>query len=772
MFAINKFSMFCFQAGIDVLHDKDREIAALKEKLETATRAAEKFYTQYVTVRKTNLAYRAKIKRLRKADEGKNVAKILKRLRKDQFDALIRNSTRGMKWSTATIQDGLQYKMKWGTRGYTDFVQKIPIFPSARTLQEQVQHMPFDSGILDCVFSAFECQIPKLSKPQRVFKLVLDEMAIKPGEVFDPSVGRLIGSSTFPHHVGLAKKVVVFMLASLIGDAKFAVAYHFTSHVDPVQKKSAGEDCNLVGEALKNISLDIVHRAERIGARVPVMVADMGADNMAMRKAMGIKFNKKMGTVVAYIPHPERPNEKLWVLPDSVHLFKNILPCLSSNKVIYLPQDVVEEEGLISDEVNLSHLDHLIDFEKDRELKVAFRLQNEILHNKNQYLKMRVSSPRSVFNMRTVAALQAQAEVTGDPSILTTAFFVWLVCRWFELSTNRSGKMALRKSNIEEYEAALRHIRRTGDIFCRMRIGSKTNAVWKPVQSGMIVYCAGILELQDYLINVEHFIFVLLGLVTQDCIENLFALIRFLQAVPNALHFKQNLRVITLTQMCLTARNTNYAIDSVESLTENVQVDFLSFTKSLAEARKAENEVIGVTESSALSVPRVTMADVRCLLDAWELYVLYDIAGSVLRSLKKINISVCDDCYQSVLWHGEEQHPFAMVLGLKEYKKGCLLQVSDECFQAILKAEVTFRNVRDVLKTFRHVHSVQFLVDRLQYVWEGSTVPSCHDITSKILTRFLTMRFRIYGVKKRNTQKTDVGARYSSKTVGMHAAVE
>ncbi|XP_071575011.1 uncharacterized protein [Temnothorax nylanderi] len=74
---------------------------------------------------------------------------ITSRLHADQIASLGRQSNRGLKWSLETIRDALVFKRKWGTTGYSDFVNYLPIFPSVRTLERTVENIKFESGILD-----------------------------------------------------------------------------------------------------------------------------------------------------------------------------------------------------------------------------------------------------------------------------------------------------------------------------------------------------------------------------------------------------------------------------------------------------------------------------------------------------------------------------------------------------------------------------------------------------------------------------------------------
>ena len=161
------------------------------------------------------------------------------------------------------------------------------------------------------------------------------------------------------------------------------------------------------------------------------------------------------------------------------------------------------------------------------------------------------------------------------------------------------------------------------------------------------------------------------------------------------------------------------------------------------------------------------------IVDEYEWPVIYDIAGSVLDSIRKMNITVCDICFNSVLWKGEGCHPYGLLVEIRQYKENSLIAVSDDCFRAILKAEVAFREVRQALMEVQHFDIVKFLVEKMSYVWDAAKIPACHGIGRKILRRFFEKRVKIYAAKL-NSDRTDKAGdhHHSSKTMAMHHAVD
>lgn len=138
---------------------------------------------------------------------------------------------------------------------------------------------------------------------------------------------------------------------------------------------------------------------------------------------------------------------------------------------------------------------------------------------------------------------------------------------WFNIMTNRSRIFALSKSNIKMYNDVIAHLRKTQQIFRSMLIGKKGH--WKPVQSGVIMATESIIELQQYFLNEKGYnILFLTGRFTQDCLENLFSLLRFKQPIPNPLLVKQNLKVITITQVCSCFKITSYNDDEKDDNVE------------------------------------------------------------------------------------------------------------------------------------------------------------------------------------------------------------
>ncbi|XP_036147613.1 uncharacterized protein LOC118647242 isoform X1 [Monomorium pharaonis] len=740
---------------------KEKELAALQTKHISMQKIADRVFKIYHNIKRQNETMKTKLKRLQ-CSYCRSSKLFAPKLHEDQLKALCSNTTRGRKWSIQSITDGLIYKMKWGTQGYSDFVKKYPIFPSVRTLQEAVEHMKFESGILEEVFDVIQCQIPHMTLHEIHCVVVLDEMAIKPGEMYDSSTKRIIGLCTFPGHIGLAKKALVIALAGITTRWKYAVAYYLTNKVDSEAKQT---NCNFTGNALKDIISKVIVKAENIGLKVAAVISDMGSDNLSLWRACNIGYQND--EVRCTIPHPARLQDKLCIMPDPVHLFKNIRSMLERQKVIYLPESILHSLGLSYPIVEVKYLEELMRHEQKFEFKISKFTESSLQTKNNHFSTMKVSTPRSVICQKTVVGLNIYAKISENSKIATTAFFISLVDRWFAFVTNRSLKLALSKKNEDNYNKAIDHLKFTAYVFRYMKIGTKGH--WKPVQTGLLMVVECLLFLQNYFLNEVGLSFLLLGRFTQDCLENLFSLLRFRQPVPYALHFKQNLKMITLSQLSNnTKKNTSYYNDDD---TKKIEHNFLEFSKAIGISRQHEKDLNAFFETCAIKIPQVSDNQMHSI-DEWEWPIIYDIAGSVVRSVKCINIKICDDCFKSVLWNGKKYHPYSIIVQMRSYTENSLLHVSDPCFKAIMKSEITFRHLKDTLTKAKDMNIVNFVVKELEYVWEGANIPLCHDITTKILKRFITMRLKMYGLKERKKHaEMNFERVYNSKTAARFAII-
>ncbi|KAJ3641206.1 hypothetical protein Zmor_027721 [Zophobas morio] len=179
----------------------------------------------------------------------------------------------------------------------------------------------------------------------------------------------------------------------------------------------------------------------------------MGSANQAMWKTFGIKAGRKCETK-NYVLNPVN-GEKIYFLADGPHLLKNIKQCLVQNKIIQLPNDFVEKYKLTSDLVDVQHIKDFCEEEGKFELQFASKLNVDLLQS-NHFNKMKVSNSLNVLNRNVSCGIKFDAEEEReDKSSLTTAVFIDVVHRWFQLISSRSTILALSKFNMAVYRETI-----------------------------------------------------------------------------------------------------------------------------------------------------------------------------------------------------------------------------------------------------------------------------------------------------------------------------
>jgi len=103
-------------------------------------------------------------------------------------------------------------------------------------------------------------------------------------EMIDPITMKSIGKVTLGSHDGFATKALTFMIRSISTRRKITVAWYLT------RSKARGSDEDSEKE-IAEILFAIIEKFERIGIRIHSVTSDMGSDNLALWRYLGI-FDK------------------------------------------------------------------------------------------------------------------------------------------------------------------------------------------------------------------------------------------------------------------------------------------------------------------------------------------------------------------------------------------------------------------------------------------------------------------------------------------------
>lgn len=308
------------------------------------------------------------------------------------------------------------------------------------------------------------------------------------------------------------------------------VAYEFTGR-------------NVDGSLLKSYVLKLVQLCSRISLRVRVVTSDMGPANQAMWREFGFSSHRHSLTVCS-LPHPCIDGKELFFHTDPAHILKNLRGQLLSSTVFTLNDITVAEHNLPSSHVKLEHVQAVLDYDLERELKVASNL-SEVHTSTGHFTKMKVGVAVQLFREAPPAIQFLVKEGLIEPEAETTAWFMELVSSWYALMSSRHPTMALSRRNMVKYSKALDRLNLAMETVRTMKVGVTSH--WKPSQAGLLILTTVVLRLQKVLLDNEGYDFLLTSRLLQDCLENLFSVVRLMKPVPNAYDLKLALRLVSVS---------------------------------------------------------------------------------------------------------------------------------------------------------------------------------------------------------------------------------
>lgn len=465
---------------------------------------------------------------------------------------------------------------------------------------------------------------------------------------------------------------------------------------------------------------------------------------------MGIKCDRT--NITCKIKHPTEDNQVLYFLADTPHLLKNLRAGLCKNDIV-IPNDIVEREQLPGNTITIKHLQDLIDFQKDKIFKLAPQLKQSDI-DPAHFDKMDVGSALHVFSKATADALHDLVFKYGyDPQLLVTSWFIDKVHRWFQLMTSRERSRALSYHDKTKYNAAITLLLSFTDLIQRVMVVSRKDGkvVWKPWQTGMVMSTSAILELQKIFLD-SGLPFLLTSRFTQDKLENFFSLVRKRHATPDALTFKNALKAITISQYLREVGNSNYQHDNSELIADFLDTVPQSKTQDFVSSDEMsaieENMSEDCQESAVLEqlTPNFSQAE---LLPRDEEEVLYYIAGYTIGSVAKIHNLSCSDCLTSM----KAQNPltrdkdFAFLTNAKDFTGASLIYCEEQLFEQVFKAMELY--IRKFEKTGKLIQKKKLKESLSKEILEfvPELLPTCHQITSKLVSKYLTFRLKLSALR-------------------------
>lgn len=534
-----------------------------------------------------------------------------------------------------------------------------------------------------------------------------------------------------------ATHALVFMLAGITTRWKQTIGYQLTSN---------SYDANEANDIISKI----IMQCQSIGLDVCAIISDMGPQNQALwrlHKITAGRFSKINSFQEFTINDTE--TKKVYFLPDPTHIYKNIRLALTNN-VFSISQEIVSKYNLPFNEISMEPIIAVIEEDKNVDLKIAPYLK-EIHVQPQHFDKMKVQGAMALLNHDVAAAIKyyiARGKIAEKH--LTTAWFLEIVHKWYNIMTSRIIKHGLSKRNMDEYNATIDFLKEFVEITRNIYIGSKRH--WKPLQTGILLATECVLELQEKFLNIYKFNFLLLSRFTQDALENLFSNIRSKNPVPTAKEFKTALRLIAVSQYFVEPSHGNYGVTNDIPL-----VDLLASGDAISDIDmdKTNMETLEFTSTMDITLK--------------EKESLFYLLGSIIKNIKSNQLH-CANCMSSVIADNDNSiKEFKFLTDLKSYKEGTLIYPSKQIFEIGLHAELFFRKHETQLTS--GVVKLEQLTPLLLDIINADSFPNCHNIIKRFITLFFKSRIHILLRSKYPSFIRAESAKCSSKSVGMRVAL-
>jgi len=209
----------------------------------------------------------------------------------------------------------------------------------------------------------FSLQIEMFNPAEKHAVLIIDDMSIKSGLQYNHSIASVVGrftmnlSSGFDSSQEKATHALVFKLCGISSKWKQTIGYEFTAN-------------SFCSQQIVQTIIAIIKKANDIQLKIKVIISDMGPQNRSWWKNMNIVINKysKMNN---YILHPCTNEEKVFIMPDSVHIFKNVACSLIAENKFYLNETLVRKYNLPHNEISIVPIREIYNLDKNDTLKLS-----------------------------------------------------------------------------------------------------------------------------------------------------------------------------------------------------------------------------------------------------------------------------------------------------------------------------------------------------------------------------------------------------------------
>ena len=562
-------------------------------------------------------------------------------------------------------------------------LQKRFFLPSVNTLRRIMRRIEIYPGFPVKILQAFETKVMNMSEAEKQCVLIFDEMSLKQNLTYNVEKDYIEGLQDFGSDTILITETegkkptnhaLVFMARGLVMPWKQPFGYvvtHSTVKADHLKQ--------LVTKALTHL--------KSIGLCVKAITCDQGSNNTSMMKSLGVTADHP------FFLHNE---DRILVFYDAPHLIK-------STRTNLVNHNFYTADG----EVSWSVIRALYERDQVHRLKMAPKLT---LKHINPFLfnKLRVRLATQVLSHSVARGISLTCEFGVFPeSSMATANFVSTFNDLFDVfnsSGHNGSASATYRYPISPSTTHHEFLRKTLVWLKELEYGNdKISAQNLPCIRGWIGNINALFMLVDDVTeNVPGVKYLITDRLNQDCIENLFSVLRgknIHSTNPDAQQFRNALRQVMVDWILLTSQGSNCSDD-----VDNFLLNFAGkeTTTSTGPLRLAPT----IPSEPSQLVNLVKSCQVHDLVQIEN--VISYVSGFIVKQLVKL---VCDNCISNIEAQNSTGGRHLRLIELKQYEnctKGGLRKPSDELvahvavyemiFQTFFEDFLATRNIRKRLK--------------------------------------------------------------------------
>ena len=450
---------------------------------------------------------------------------------------------------------------------------------------------------------------------------------------------------------------------------------------------------------------------------------------------MGVKLNRDDRSdtsyffMVEFMLGDKLIQQKVVVFSDVSHVSKNIRNCFSKYRFI-LPDDVVQENNLVTNLADIQHIKNLYEFQKQKHFKYAPCLDEDCFPKENQsFLKMKVRPVQNLFSEAVADGLRMLVKVHGYPAAyLTTAYMVEMIAKWIKLMLAKKRSRSLSLAKEDKFKEAIEFLQFFIKFFDEIRFETKTGEQHKPIQKCVWISTMSMIDRANYYLYEMGYEYLLGGRFCTDCIENFFSQMRRANPKPTAMEFKWRFRALIIIHLTKPIKYGNCEHDEHDYQWLTELRDLHDLEEDMSSKSEHNNEIVVAVNS---------------VQDYCEATSLTYVIGYLL--LKTVfSESPCDTCQNAYSMASSDGSEWLRLIEEKCFVPNALTMPSEMAFQVFSLCESTFiyntSNGHDIESFYDQI--VDTLYDTIldpDFQWK---VPQC--CLKLLLLRFFKIRMYFY----------------------------